>query len=312
MSKSDKIDAAEKLEGIMNGELLMHEPMAKHTTYGIGGPALAYFHPANVDDLVVILKTADEKSIPIFFAGSGSNLLVSDDGFDGFVISLAKYFRKLEINDKHVLVESGVMMGRLVKECISRNLSGVESLIGVPGTVGGAIRMNAGAYGHEISKSLDKLKVVTMTGDLKEYGSDEIDFDYRYSSLQDNEILVSATFEFQEGKREKIQELRSLASKSRKNSQPLKFRSAGSVFKNPTGGNSAGYYIDQAGLKGTRSGNAEISTKHANFFVNHGGASSEDISELIRLAKIAVREQFNIELELEIKTLGFPPNHFDA
>jgi UDP-N-acetylmuramate dehydrogenase len=172
--------------------------------------------------------------------------------------------------------------------------------------------MNAGAYGHEISKSLDKLKVVTMTGDLKEYGSDEIDFDYRYSSLQDNEILVSATFEFQEGKREKIQELRSLASESRKKSQPLKFRSAGSVFKNPTGGNSAGYYIDQAGLKGTRSGNAEISTKHANFFVNHGGASSEDISELIRLAKIAVREQFNIELELEIKTLGFPPNHFDA
>jgi UDP-N-acetylmuramate dehydrogenase len=312
VSKTSRINTVKGLEKIMNGELLMHEPMAKHTTYGIGGPALAYFYPANADDLVLILKTAHENGIPVFFAGSGSNLLVSDDGFDGFVISLAKYFRKLEFIGKQVLVESGVMMGRLVRECISRKLSGVESLIGVPGTVGGAIKMNAGAYGHEISKSLEKLKVVTVTGDLKEYDRDEIDFGYRYSSLQDDEILISSIFEFEEGIPEKIQELKSIASESRKESQPLKFRSAGSVFKNPEGANSAGYYIDQAGLKGTRSGDAEISTKHANFFVNHGGASSEDIAELIRLAKITVREQFNIELELEIKTLGFPPRYFDA
>ncbi len=296
----------------MHGEISMHEPMSKHTTYGIGGPALAYFHPADINDLILILKTAYEKSIPVFFAGSGSNLLVSDDGFDGFVISLVRHFRKMEFDNNHVTVESGVMMGHLVRECISRNFSGVESLIGVPGTVGGAIQMNAGAYGHEISNSLKQLKVVTMTGELKEYRKEEIDFGYRYSSLKNDEIVVSASFEFQEGSPDKIQELRNRASESRKASQPLKFRSAGSVFKNPERANSAGYYIDRAGLKGTCEGKAEISTKHANFFINHGGASSEDIAKLIRMARRTVREQFNIELELEIKTLGFPPHYFDA
>lgn len=304
--------ATERLMKIMHGETLINEPMSKHTTYGIGGPALAYFYPADKEDLTAILKTAHKEAIPLFFTGSGSNLLVSDNGYDGYVISLSRHFRKIEFEGTHVSVESGVMMGRLVRECIHRNLSGVESLIGVPGTVGGALRMNAGAFGYEISNSLVKLNVVTLSGDQKEYLKEEIDFGYRYSSLKDDEIVISASFEFQIGSPEKIKDLRRRSSINRKTSQPLQHRSAGSVFKNPTGHSSAGYYIDQAGLKGTRVGRAEISRKHANFFINHGGASSNDIVKLIRLAKKKVKEQFDVDLELEIKTLGFPPHHFDC
>ena len=234
-----------------------------------------------------------------------------DDGFDGFVISLAKTFKILEINGTNVFAECGVMMGHFVKICTGAELSGVESLIGVPGTVGGAIRMNAGAYGREISSFLTSLRVMTLDGKVKELPRKEVEFSYRHSSLGSDEIVVSAKFKFEKGAPEVIQVLKSNASKSRKATQPLRFRSAGSIFKNPLE-KSAGQLIDQAGLKGTRVGGAEISEKHANFFVNHGDASSEDLAELIRLARRTVREKFDIHLELEIMTLGFPEGTFDV
>ena len=290
---------------------MWNEPMKEHTSYGIGGPALGLFSPAHEEDLSAILSISREKSIPVYFAGSGSNLLVSDGGFDGFVISLAKTFKTLEINGTNVFAECGVMMGHFVKICTGAELSGVESLIGVPGTVGGAIRMNAGAYGREISNFLTSLRVMTLDGKVKELSRKEVEFSYRHSSLRSDEIVVSAKFKFEKGTPEVIQVLKSKASESRKATQPLRFRSAGSIFKNPPE-KPAGQLIDQAGLKGTRVGGAEISEKHANFFVNHGDASSEDLAELIRLARRAVREKFDIHLELEIMTLGFPEGTFDA
>lgn len=300
-----------ELEKNLTGKALWNEPMKGHTSYGIGGPALGLFTPADEKDLSAILAISRKKSIPVFFTGSGSNLLVSDDGFDGFVISLAKTFKTLEINGGDIYAECGVMMGHFVKKCVGAELTGVESLIGVPGTLGGAIRMNAGAYGREISNFLTELKVMTLDGDVKQVRRDEVQFGYRHSSLRDDEIVISARFKFDKGTPEEIQQLKSKASQSRKSTQPLRFRSAGSVFKNPPE-KAAGQLIDEAGLKGTRVGGAEISEKHANFFVNHGDASSEDVAELIRLTRRAVREQFNIGLELEIKTLGFPEGAFDA
>ena len=300
-----------KLEGNLTGKSLWNEPMKGHTSYGIGGPALGLFYPSDKKDLSAILALSREKSIPVFFTGSGSNLLVSDDGFDGFIISLAKTFKTLDIDGENVYTECGVMMGHFVKKCVGAGLTGVESLVGVPGTLGGAIRMNAGAYGREISNFLTELKVMTLDGDMKRIQRNEVEFGYRHSSLRDDEILVSVRFKFKKGTAEEIHDLKSKASQSRKTTQPLRFRSAGSVFKNPPE-KSAGQLIDQAGLKGTRVGGAEISEKHANFFVNHGDASSEDVAELIRLARQTVREQFNIELELEIKTLGFSKGAFDA
>jgi UDP-N-acetylmuramate dehydrogenase len=170
--------------------------------------------------------------------------------------------------------------------------------------------MNAGAFGGEISNCLDTINVMTMNGTSKTYKQREIDFSYRHSTFPEDEILVSAVFTLKEKPAKEIQSQRAQASQGRKDTQPLKFRSAGSVFKNPKPDLAAGYLIDQAGLKGTRRGDAEISPKHANFFVNHGQAKAADVVALIRLAKKTVQEKFDINLELEIKTLGFAPDTF--
>lgn len=304
------MDRMAELKATVKGKLLESEPMSKHTSYGIGGPAWAYITPKDKLDLSNILRFSAEADIPVYFVGSGSNLLVADEGIDGIVITLGKSFTHLDISKNHVYAETGVMLGRMVKECIKRNLSGLESMIGVPGTLGGALIMNAGAFGGEISNCLQKVEVMIRGGDLKNYTVDEIDFSYRHSSFNEDEIIISADFEMQETTSSVIQEKRSKASQGRKDNQPLRFRSAGSVFKNPKPDLAAGYLIDQAGLKGTCSGDAEISEKHANFFINHGSAKASDIATLIRIARQEVNEKFDIMLELEIKTLGFKKDVF--
>jgi len=295
----------------VKGTFLKNEPMAKHTSYGIGGPAQAYITPSDQNDLKQILIFAKDSNINTFFAGSGSNLLVADEGFQGIVITLGKSFTKLSIDGNNLEAEVGVMLGKIVKETIKRNLTGMESMIGVPGTLGGALIMNAGAFGGEISNCLDIIKVMLMNGETKIYQKDDIDFSYRNSTFPKDEILLSASFNLIEKSADEIQYDRAKASKGRKDTQPLRFRSAGSVFKNPKTDLAAGYLIDKAGLKGSRIGDAEISTKHANFFINHGKAKAKDVVDLILLAKKTVLEKFDVNLELEIKTLGFSPGTFE-
>ena len=293
-----------ELRSIVKGSLLENEPMSKHTSYGIGGPASAYITPRDRNDLCSILKFAVKNDITVYFIGSGSNLLVSDDGINGIVISPAKSLKMLEIKENSIVAESGVMLGKLVKETMKRNLTGLESLIGVPGTLGGALMMNAGAFGGEISNYLISVDVMTSKGKLKSYKANEIDFSYRFSSFSTDEFILLARFTLKFEDPNIISERRKMASSGRKTNQPLRFRSAGSVFKNPKD-HAAGYLIDKVGLKGKRIGDAEISTHHANFFINHGNASASDITGLIELAKNAVLKKFDIELELEIKTIGF-------
>ena len=295
----------------VKGTFLKNEPMAKHTSYGIGGPVRAYITPSDKNDLKQILIFAKDEGIDTFFAGSGSNLLVSDKGFEGIVITLGKSLTNLKIHGNKVEAEVGVMLGKIVKETIKRNLTGMESMIGVPGTLGGALIMNAGAFGGEISNCLNIIKAMSMDGKTRIYQKDDIVFSYRNSTFPEDEILLSASFILNKKPADEIQHDRAKASKGRKESQPLRFRSAGSVFKNPKKDLAAGYLIDQAGLKGSRIGDAEISTKHANFFINHGKAKAKDIVDLIKLAKKTVFEKFDINLELEIKTLGFSPGTFD-
>ncbi|SUZ72064.1 uncharacterized protein METZ01_LOCUS24918 [marine metagenome] len=300
----------ETLSTMTKGSFLKDEAMAKHTSYRIGGPANAYITPRDKDDLSQILQFANQHGIETYFVGSGSNLLVADEGIDGLVITLGKSLKRLEITGVTVFAESGVMLGKMVKECISRNLSGVESMIGVPGTLGGALVMNAGAFGGEISNYLKHVTVMQMDGQEKQYQPGDISFSYRHSTFPDDEIVISAEFELIQSDKETVQEKRAVASGGRKATQPLKFRSAGSVFKNPKEG-AAGYYIDQAGLKGTKVGDAEISPIHANFFVNHGKAKASDVVALIRLARETVHDKFGIMLDLEVKPLGFKPGTFD-
>ncbi len=299
------------LKSITQGTFLENELMKHHTSYGIGGPAKAYVIPKNKKDLAEIMTTASRYHIPVFFVGSGSNLLVSDTGIDGLVISPQKSLTHFYVHHQQVYAESGVMLGKFVKECMKHQLTGMESLIGVPGTLGGALIMNAGAFGGEISTHLKSVEVLTLSGEQKQYGPGDISFGYRHSSFPKDEFITGAMFEFPMGDKKTIQSKKETASRGRKTHQPLKYRSAGSVFKNPKEGEAAGYLIDKAGLKGTKFGDAEISLKHANFFVNHGQATAADIADLIRLAKKAVYDKFNVLLELEIKTLGFEPGAFD-
>ena len=258
--------------------------MSKHTYYGIGGPADAYITPKDKNDLSKILRFANNNSIPAYFIGSGSNLLISDDGINGLVLNPGKAFRHLQFNGSTVYAESGVMLGRIVRESIKRNLSGLESLIGVPGTLGGALVMNAGAFGAEISNYLQSVNIMNMKGEIISYTPNDLNFAYRFSSFKENEFIISAKFILEKKDAKIILQKKDSANTGRKTNQPLKFRSAGSVFKNPSEG-AAGYFIDKAGLKGTKSGDAEISNVHANFFVNHGTATANDVVKLINIAR---------------------------
>mgnify|MGYP000636797508 FL=1 len=306
------MEFGEELEKMVNGTCLLNEPMSRHTSYGIGGPAGAYITPRDRDDLRRILHFADEQNIRVFFIGSGSNLLVADEGINGIVITLIKSFNKLEIKGCHIYAETGVMLGHMVKHCIKQKLTGLETMVGVPGTLGGALMMNAGAFGSEISNCLKNVDVMTLTGEIKQYSVKDIDFNYRHSSFKKNEIIMSANFVLKKATKQEIMNKRAKASAGRKETQPLRFRSAGSLFKNPKKDVAAGYLIDKAGLKGTHRGDAEISEKHANFFVNHGKANAEDVVFLIRLARKTVEKKFGINLELEVKTLGFKPGIFES
>ena len=293
------------------GEVLLNEPLRRHTTYGIGGPAEVYCRPGNQDELRGLLLLAAREKLPVVFLGSGSNCLVSDRGVAGIVISLAGTLKKIELEAGKVVAESGVMLGHLVRRCLQSGLTGVESLVGVPGTLGGALMMNAGAFGGEISTHLKTVQSFTLAGEPRTYQRAELSFGYRSSSFPPDEVIVQAEFAFETGSPEGISRRRQHSSSERKARQPLKHRSAGSVFKNPAPDRAAGMLIDQAGLKGTRRGDAEISTKHGNFFINHSRATAEEMAFLIKLAARTVRQQFDTQMELEIKTLGFEPGYWE-
>ena len=301
----------QQISNFDNLKILHNESLKKHTTFGIGGKASLFIYPKEKEDLVNLLKYSTQNNIEVFFIGSGSNILVSDRGFKGIVISLQKTFKKFNTLFKpynklcEVSVDSGVMLGHMVRILTKNSITGIESLIGVPGTIGGAIIMNAGAYGREISNYLINFKTVNKDGVIKKYNKEDIEFSYRHSSIPESEIILEANFRFNKGIQTNIDSEKKKVSFSRKSKQPLRFRSAGSIFKNPNKSMAAGYLIDQANLKGLKKGDAEISTKHANFIINHGGASSDDVLHLIKHIKKEVKTKFNIDLKLEIKLLGF-------
>ena len=293
------------IHNIIKGTVLSNELMSKHTSYGIGGKVLAYIRPYDRHELIKIIKLINENNSKLYFVGSGSNLLVNDKKINAYIITPSKALKSFSIENNVIMAESGVMLGKIVKEAIKHNLTGLESLVGVPGTLGGALMMNAGAWGSEISNYLVSVEVITHNGKIKTLYPKDIEFNYRYSSFKSSEFILSAKFKLTTATNEEIKRKKLIASKGRTSSQPLKFRSAGSVFKNPHSRLAAGLLIDKAGLKGTKRGGAEISEHHANFFINHGNAKAVDIANLIRLSRKTIYEKFGIMLDLEIKTIGF-------
>ena len=307
------LEIKNKIVDLIDSKILLDESLKKHTTFGVGGTSSIFAYPKDKQDLVKLLEYTSKENIKIFFIGSGSNLLISDNGFDGVIISLKKSFKNFEINNSlEANIGTGVMLGHMVRELTKKSVKGLESLVGVPGTLGGALIMNAGAYGSEISNYLISIKVLDLDGNEKIYKKEDINFSYRFSSISKTDIVIEAKFKFKKGNLSNIIKNRSSASQKRRNNQPLQFRSAGSIFKNPKSDMAAGYLIDKSNLKGTRIGDAEVSTKHANFIINHGKASSNDILKLIKIIKNTVKQNFNINLELEVNLLGFNDNELEG
>jgi len=298
--------------------LLENEPMNKHTSFKVGGPARYFVKAESLDDLKKALDLAREKGIPFFILGNGTNLLVSDKGFDGVIITLAGDFSSIEVLGNGAFkVGAAIPLGRFARSVLKQGFAGIHKLAGIPGTLGGAIYMNAGAYGQEIGTSCTQVMVLDSDGNICEFAASECEFGYRQSIFQkNNAIILSATFllptaaSLGKTTADLEAELAECMAK-RKASQPLNMPNAGSTFKRLSVGAAdtpaqiaPGYYIEQAGLKGYRIGDAEVSTVHANFIVNAGGATANDIMELSEFVQNKVAEKFGIELHREIILLG--------
>jgi UDP-N-acetylmuramate dehydrogenase len=298
--------------------LLENEPMNKHTSFKVGGPARYFVKAESLDDLKKALDLAREKGIPFFILGNGTNLLVSDKGFDGVIITLAGDFSSIEdLGNGAFKVGAAIPLGRFARSVLKQGFAGIHKLAGIPGTLGGAIYMNAGAYGQEIGTSCTQVTVLDSDGNIREFAASECEFGYRQSIFQkNNAIILSATFllptaaSLGKTTADLEAELAECMAK-RKASQPLNMPNAGSTFKRLSVGAAdtpaqiaPGYYIEQAGLKGYRIGGAEVSTVHANFIVNAGEVTASDIKKLSEYVQQKVAEKFGIQLHREIILLG--------
>jgi len=290
-------------KGLKLKKVRLKEPLKKHTTFKIGGPAEYFVRPKGAAELKVLIKAAKRYKIPVLVIGAGSNILAGDKGVGGLVIQLnSSYFKKIRVKGNSVHAGSGVMLSKLIITSRNFGLSGLENLAGIPGTVGGALAMNAGAWGKNIEDTLKEVWVMDYSGRIRVLKKKNIEFGYRKSDLG-KYIILEARFGLGKGDGLNIRSRIREYLKQRRSAQDLTRPSAGCVFKNPTG-KSAGKLIDECGLKGKRVGGAAISGKHANFIVNLGNAKSADVIDLIKLIKNKVRAKFHINLEPEIKIWG--------
>ena len=286
----------------MKGEVLFDEPLARHTSLKVGGPADVFAIPADLDDLQLLLRVIAEAGAPYLVIGGGYNLLVRDGGFRGVAVSLRNLRGQDELLGNRVHAEAGVTNGAFVRFAEERRLTGMEFLIGIPGTLGGALSMNAGAHGEAVLDRLESL-VTLRDGELRTMVRDELDFGYRYLSLVPGEIIVGATFLLATGSAAEIEARIEGFLAHRRNAQRVSHPNAGSFFKNPEG-MQAWRLIDGAGLRGHRIGGAQVSEVHTNFLVNRGGAMAKDLLKLAALVKDKVKKQSGITLEEEVRIVG--------
>ena len=280
------------------------EPLAKHTHFGIGGEASAYIEVSTVDELAALARFHRKWEVPVAVIGRGSNLLVSDKGFKGIGVRLIGELAKLEVDEDVVTVRAGLSLPRLSKVMSKSGLSGVEFALGIPGTVGGALIMNAGAWGSSFGDVVTDVTVMRDIGELVTLTHDEANFEYRHSGLDAYFCVVGATLELQPGNVDTITAQMNALFKQKTDTQPFAEENAGCMFKNPPG-DSAGRLIDISGLKGYRIGGAEVSTVHGNFILNINNATAEDVLNLVAHIQKQVREKTGVSLQTEVKRLGF-------
>jgi len=284
-------------------DICRNEPLAKHTTLRVGGPADVYVEPAAEADLAAVVKFCHERSLPFFVIGRGSNLLVRDGGVRGVVICLAQAnFSRIEAAGERLRCGAGAKLKNVAVEAKRNGLTGVEFLEGIPGSVGGALRMNAGAMGGATFDVIESVRFMDHAGKIHERGRARMPVEYRCCPLLKNHIALGAVFKCQPALREEIEKRMKAFSEKRWASQPAA-PSAGCLFKNP-GTIPAGKLIDELGLKGTRVGGAVVSSEHGNFVVNDGNATAQDILELIAILKARAKEARGIELQTEVEIIG--------
>ncbi len=304
------MDLKEKIEkskmSISKEKILYNEPMEKHTTFKIGGPAECFIKIGNLKELQEILTFASQNQIQVTILGNGSNLLVLDEGIQGLVLQIK--LENIEINEQEgkleVTVGAGTKMGKLAHILLQNQISGFEELSGIPGTVGGAVYMNAGAHGKEMKDIVKNVVCVDYQGNEKKIANQDMNFQYRNSCFKTkNYIITEVTLELQKGNSEEIKEKMEQYASYRREKQPIEYPSAGSTFKRGSNFITA-QLIDQAGLKGYSVGGAEVSTKHSGFVINKGGATAKDVLQLVEYVKEEVKRKFDKEIELEIEVIG--------
>ena len=300
-------DLIEKSNLNINKEQIKYnEPMKNHTTFKIGGPADCYIIVKTKEELKEVLIFAKENNIPVTIVGNGSNLLVLDGGIEGIVVNIR--LDNIEIKDKkenvEIKVDAGYKLTILGQKCLQNEIEGFEELSGIPGTIGGAIIMNAGAHGREMKDVVRSIKAFDYDGNEHVFANEEAEFGYRTSMFKNNKYIVTeVTLELKKGTKEEIKEKMDEFAKYRKEKQPIEMPSAGSTFKRGEDFITA-KLIDDAGLKGFSIGGAEVSTKHSGFVVNKGNATAKDVLDLVEYIKEKIEEKFHKKIELEVKIVG--------
>ncbi len=276
-------------------------PLAKRTWYGLGGPADYFIRPHTTEQLAQVNRRCNENGIRIYVMGFGSNLLISDEGVRGAVIKLdAEPFTNVQFDGQDVTAWAGAELSKLVLTCVEKGLSGVEALTGIPGSVGGAVRMNAGGNFGDFGSVVETVTLMDKAGKIFQKSKPELVFDYRKTNIT-AKFILNARLKLKAADPEQVMRTVKEIWICKKNNQPLNTKNAGCIFKNPRGGTSAGALIDRAGLKGLKIGGAVVSEKHANFIIAEEGCTSRDVTQLIQTVQQRVKEQFDVELELEIE-----------
>lgn len=294
-----------KLAAIVRDEqVLRDEPMQKHTTFRVGGPADYFVMPETIEQVQKVVKLCKEEEIPYYIVGNGSNLLVSDKGYRGVIIQIGKRFGQIEVKENQITAQAGALLSAVANRALEAGLAGFEFAAGIPGSLGGACVMNAGAYGGEMKDVLLSVTVLTPEGEVLTIPREELELGYRTSIIEKKHYLVlEAVIELQKGDPEEIKAVMDDLRQRRIDKQPLEYPSAGSTFKRPEG-YFAGKLIQDAGLKGFQVGGAQVSEKHAGFVINKNHATASDIYELMRQVSEKVEEESGVRLEPEVKRLG--------
>lgn len=291
-------------EFIPESNILCGEPMAKHTTFRVGGEADCFITVQNEEQLSKLSEYIYKVGLPYFVVGNGSNILVGDKGYHGIILHPADSFSEISVEGNCITAGAGALLSRTAKTAMEHGLSGMEFAAGIPGTIGGAIVMNAGAYGGEMKQIVRTVRVMDESGEIYEFDNETMEFGYRTSVVKDRAYIVLQTvLELSEGDRDVIKAKMEELAAERRAKQPLEFASAGSTFKRPEG-HFAGKLIMDAGMRGFRIGGAQVAEKHCGFIVNRGDAMASDVKELIEEVQERVKERFDVKLEPEVIMLG--------